>query len=776
MNRHAVDVHPLHGLARSLPALLLILALSWITAPNIQAQSPIVAVDALVLPESVQQIDGFRLALQVRGLDQQPAYVPLRIVATASTGTFPADRRLTITLDPVYSRDDWLSHDPPGVRLDLQLRQGQSRAIREVYIPRWSMDGVYRVSVSQRDGPLPGYAGQLGTRYRPDSLMAQQILTATGRTGVILPREAESPEQPWQVCPDLRWMQAVLRPELLASSRLHDPLHTPAERIAALRDGEAAVHRVLSEDQLPRLWLGYDTLDLLVAPLPLLERLAQNQPEQWRAVRQWLAGGGNLWVYAAGDRQRVADLLQTAAAATTADDPEFAALVRAYNPLSVQKEMQDELLNANANSFDAYSLFMQDPDMGFRPQVAENLEQLRQVPVLTPRQMAAAVWVQPYLAGQVIALADAQPFPGDLQLWTTAKRLTQHRASALVRRGTDVTSGSPRFWHWVLPEVARPPVYTFLGVLAVFAVLVGPVAYRRTTRAGRQYLMFLIAPALAMLTTIGMFGYGLVADGLGVQARVRQISWLDGGSGHAVQWSRGTYFAGLRLSDGLTFAADAAVYPYPQFIGFGRRRNRSDERAAGATEWITLSDERQHLSSSFLPSRTQRQFLSLQPIDSLGRIELAPPGSGSRETLLRNATSLDIIDLVVRDGQGDFWTSGKAPAGGSATATRISPAEAARRLRTYYNLQRPDPPPGFDTGNRRLYAGTDWVSAVLREHNWDAGALDGLFETQLRNWTDQYAPLPTNSFLGTASIWRDAIAVDEAEVSDSIHYVMGSLP
>ena len=113
------------------------------------------------------------------------------------------------------------------------------------------------------------------------------------------------------------------------------------------------------------------------------------------------------------------------------------------------------------------------------------------------------------------------------------------------------SSETAEFKKWLVPGVAQPPVYVLVTLLTIFVILVGPVAYRRTTKAGRGHLMFVIAPVLAVVTTVSMFAYGLAADGVSTIARIRQITWVDGATGAAGERVRATYFAPISPGDGL---------------------------------------------------------------------------------------------------------------------------------------------------------------------------------------------------------------------------------
>ena len=223
------------------------------------------------------------------------------------------------------------------------------------------------------------------------------------------------------------------------------------------------------------------------------------------------------------------------------------------------------------------------------------------------------------LAGLVIHMGKQEPdAPIEILQWAAADYLMNWRRHRLLRSGVEPILGSSRFFQWGIPGVAQPPVYTFMGLLGVFVILVGPVAYRKTAKAGRSYLMFAIAPLLAIATTLAMLVYGVVADGFGTQTRVRQITWVDGESGNGITRTRSTYFAGIRPSAGLSFPANADVTLYPdnqQRSWEARMDDRFDPRGE-----VIVTDETTRFTQDFLPSRQQRQFVMHQPSSFSGRL------------------------------------------------------------------------------------------------------------------------------------------------------------
>ncbi len=371
------------------------------------------------------------------------------------------------------------------------------------------------------------------------------------------------------------------------------------------------------------------------------------------------------------------------------------------------------------------------------------------------------------------------------------------RKSATLRRGVDPMIGDSRVRRWLIPGVAQPPIYTFIGLLTVFVILVGPIAYRKTTKAGRAYLMFAIAPFLALTTTMAMFTYGVVADGFGTKTRIRQLTWVDGRSGDAVERIRSTYFAGLRPSGGLRFAADDEVLAYPD-------HNSNSWEEMNDESFLTIGNVRvttdaQLFDGSFLPARTQQQFVVHRPRHQLGHLILHQADQGSPETAAfattateGNATpavaaqrTLDstfdfpLRGAVIRDDNGVYWEADQIDAGQTGvTCSRIPIKEISKRLGDLYNRNRPL----AEVRRTKKYSSYDQrirdLTLVINRNLGEVNQMvtDGIFEGWLQQQLQVDNALPNGSFIAEADVSQDAIAVEGAELVKSVRYVFGTLP
>ena len=402
-------------------------------------------------------------------------------------------------------------------------------------------------------------------------------------------------------------------------------------------------------------------------------------------------------------------------------------------------------------------------------------------------------------AGAVVAMyGESLSEQPDLALLS---KLSGLRRSAAIKRGVEPLLGDTRYGRWLIPGVAQPPVYSFIGLLTLFVVFVGPISYRWTNRSGRLHLMFVIAPVLAAMTTIAMFTYSIFSDGFDTKIRVRQIMWVDGASGSAGERTRATLFAGASPRGGLSFPATAEVFPYwdPSPIDW---KNLSQEVTTVRYRW-RADDESQNFNRLLLPARTQRQFVWHQPRMNLGGVSLGtlppPPKKSASESIERQPTAVDgspfdydeTIDqsvsvqltnslpfdlerVVARSKDGRYWINKSAPQGSSIQAYFMSDdTRASAALGELYNDYRPIEIFARTKGNARGAA--DVISAECRRIDQGAANMtEGVFETALNRMLLVQGDIPPGTFVALSSPSADASPVKDATMIESIRYVWGT--
>ncbi len=288
--------------------------------------------------------------------------------------------------------------------------------------------------------------------------------------------------------------------------------------------------------------------------------------------------------------------------------------------------------------------------------------------------------------------------------------------------------------------------------------------------------MFAIAPALALVTTLAMFGYGIVSDGFGTVVRVRQVTWVDGRSGDAGERVRSTYFAGVRPGDGLRFPGNAEVIGYPQGTGDSwEDQNKLTPETIGK---VLIRNDSQVFDSSFLPSRQQRQFVVHQPRTGVGYLSLIPDPDATAAPSIESSFDFVLHEVLVRDDRSDYWfvdnlASGRprvTAAGRSESRLKIA-RPTLQRTRAHFRRSRDTSP-----AESQLQPG---CLRCDRRHKPPAGAktniTDGVFEQWLQQNLQTLGEIPDGHFVATADVSSDVLAVQGCQPVASIRYIIGTL-
>lgn len=414
-------------------------------------------------------------------------------------------------------------------------------------------------------------------------------------------------------------------------------------------------------------------------------------------------------------------------------------------------------------------------------QIAANLDWVRQP---RPPFKESDLRSVPIGLGSVLCCNRDDSFPGSFEQWQTMLLASGAGTSVVLRRGFDPVMGDSRFWNWTIRGVAQPPIYAFLSLIALFMLLVGPIAYWKLRSIGRSYLMFLVAPLLAMLATAALVVYGLVADGLGTKARVREVTWLCDADGNAARYCRSTYFTGLRPVEGLRFPPEAIVEPYRADTpaAWRQRGNNEPEQAVGT---IRLEPDAIRLSSDFFPSRQQRQFVAFQPVEKIGGLRLRlPQGASTPEAELISELKLDLNDLIVRDAAGEYWSADRIEAGRTLKPIKLTETEAAKKLGEIYARQTLAPPPLMvrATPTTSGISPDDMTAQLVTCYPYRASvptARAGMPEADIEWWLREHLQtatrIPRESFIALADVTEDCVAAPGSKLVDSIHYVIGAL-
>ena len=758
----------------------------------------------------------------------EPGYQSLLFTARSPTGVLTADENLTLRLTDT-ERQSSVGNELQ-IDIPFTIAQGKSSVTVERMLPKWTLGEGIKIQVLRNGQPQDRYSKtlQLGNRFRSTGRNMTEYYAETlsnERTINMLIVDA----QPVENRPDL---------ELLI-----ERARTVPENQASYEDAFATI-TAASLASLPIDWRALAQHDAILIRRSTLTALKTSNPEKVACLREWTQMGGILGV--------MNDESTIDSGSSTNNLPKQGGIVPGGGELLDLLELQSyqrldpddsqQLLTVSADRYRSAiiasvsarqitdRLVEATTQLNFSSrrwsnvQVASSYLDLTsptravlETSELSNTRMQIQNWrdelrivfgnglkVYPVGMGMVLDLPTDQ-FPKNW-LIPGLRSFGSDQNSPLLRRGIDPATGTAGFGKWLIPGIAEPPVYTFMAIMICFAIVVGPVSYRWTRKVHRAYLMFLIAPVLAFGTTIAMFTYSFVSDGIGTRARLRQLTWIDGASGDAVERNRMTLYNGVSVRSGLQFDEGATVMPLHRL---GPLLDQPTETAPQIR--VTLDGQSQSFSSQAFPARAQTQFVTHQSHRQMGTLSLTAfadsqrlqtlsddserPFSASDDSMnerldvekanlteLTSTLPFKIDRLIVRDRNGIYGIAEDIDADSTTSVTFLIGRSARYQLSKLYR--------DFPLQARVNYASEgnsvkgdllQQISNKILQSSTQSSLIlgrtskqEGLFE----NWLNRHAftlnALPPGTFLGVAEADPDALPIGGAKLEASVRFVMGT--
>ncbi|MCL6501482.1 MAG: hypothetical protein K6T86_02275 [Pirellulales bacterium] len=663
-------------------------------------------------------------------------YRPIMVEVTAPGTPAAVDRQFSVRL---IGRYRYMPASPAmAVTEHFVIPAGSNQARAVLTVPTyfiWNQldvelyeDGEYLDRVSQRDVffGMQSFAWDLG---RPRILVATSNSTWGPLPSVLLQGQAGNQSRPPMQPP----AGGAVSPRLLL------PPGGESEQIIpglwqSLQSAQAAVVRL---ESLPERWQQYLSCDLVCISLDDLLLLARSHPRRLEALLGWVHAGGTIAISGLTEGySRLAELERVLGLPAgrggveesrergwlAADPALLAPLEEVLKAMEAQgmlgpdgKPVTDMGGMGVGSGLPSSAGFSSQPPMvgGTGAFVGGSMSGPADGPRLRlPEGMSDLSWVRrpkpgerPFMhrrygLGIVVGLAKEGPFSISQFEWQWLSDTLQTRLNWPMRYGLNLQGGNADFWQFLIPGVGLVPRWTFLLLISVFVVVIGPVNYFWLKRQRKLYLLPVLVPSVALLVTLGLFVYSMVADGLGVRVRARSLTEIDQRAGRVTTWSRLSYYAGLAPSGGLTFSDDVALFPIEpeEMPDSGVRRQRE-------LEW---ADGKQYLRRGWLASRVPTQYLSMRTRTSKAGLRiLGPSGKGLR---VRNELGANVERLLVCDEGGLVYAGQQLAEGAEAVLAPADLQQEADAFRAAWKRCPLEYPTGIDPnfrgfGPRRYYTG-----------------------------------------------------------------------
>lgn len=618
-------------------------------------------------------------------------YRPLRFEVRPLVSPNKADRRIRVELRvnsiyggtaKTYSRYIELPEGSVGVTETLLVTQSDPLYSIELAC----FENGYELEDLSYNGPLSRNPWGGTTESMSNLLFIDQDVPPRDQrtTAVQQMQTAGITGNPTYTLPDFRSFAA-------ATGMESQPVTTKASDAELLLRVDSLTNlEMLPPAELPREWLAYSCFDLIVISLADLQLLVEKHPERAAALREWNATGPVLVVYGLGvEFENLAELERLLTLPPLSVDggtqkyrgwtlPDPKGFGKAFNQ---ERRVATQAALAQQASMTGTAVAIAQP-VQVTPPAA---------PLSRDEQIAAGMFVfRPLGLGRVAAFASADPWAGPASQWewflsSMDSDARTRRLSWYERHGVSSHRENRDFWKWLIPGVGFPPVIAFLVLITLFVLVIGPLNYWLLLRRGRLYLLLVTVPLGAFLVTMGLLGWALVTDGLGVKVRVRSHTHIDQVSGNTVSWSRQTYYSSIAPTRGISFPTNAAVYPVEDRPKSPYERTGERRRV----EW----DDKQHLARGYLKSRTMGQFLVVQSGPSSAFLGVQ---EGTGNTRVDNRLGARIHYLIVCDSSGKLSAGEGIAAGVAADLKPVEQEEALKSWTRWFKDHEPQDPPGFD--------------------------------------------------------------------------------
>lgn len=661
---------------------------------------------------------------------------PLRIELTVRKTN--RDRTVTVHLFP----NSWSTgHVPMRIECDIEIPEGQKSVSKTVYVPQEGYWNYLRADFFEGGKKLKDLSMDYGTNWnsnyynggeKPCLLIvdADAPRLSEPRAEVVkeLRSEYRRTKTAQQKLPNLETIEFL---SIGNNNRSEDDDDYDASLgyrdVDSLSILDSAVNmELIAPQDLPSVSLGLGSIDLLILSASEFQSLKTNMPERFAAIDAFTRNGGNLIVFGTSSVSQI---------------------------VSAELQQKHQWQNSRPEAYIRSTSRIRYGGKSLT--VAEYKDRLRKELAALPVFKTAD-----HGLGRIVASEAEDPFLQKPIYWRFMKsELGPNRLSWIDRHGVSLDSENQDFWDFLIPGYGATPVISFLSVITVFVIVIGPINFFFLKRAKRFYLLPFTVVLAAIVTTAVMMLYAFLSDGVQKRVRLRSFTSLDRKMDDTLIASthcRHAYLATVAPNKGLVFPEHTTAYPIsPQ-----------QERNARRQQRVTRQKKRE-FHNGYIGSRSTSQFLTtdVQPTECQLSVQKNPDGTISGT----NRMGTPIAHAWVTDSQGGIYYAQDIPDGGGMSFSAVATKVAAKTLNDILIEHRPEPPPGLDKAQTYGFGFSRYSLSSKPAYLEEALLNDGIVETvdELR----QGAPNRTYAitFLAPPFVQQGLSATEEA----GFHVVRG---
>jgi hypothetical protein len=573
-------------------------------------------------------------------------YCPVQVKVTAATPS-PPTRRFTASI----KRNDFRIPVPMEVSADLELAPGATTTSAVLHIPQFIRSAALQFDFWEEGEHLPDLSGAL----------------TLNTSGINTWQYEDENLPPAILCPNKEGLSA---PDIESWQRM----------MTIKRNLQTGIY---APYDLPEATIDYSSWDIVLISLDELAHVIQERPKCWTSMRQWIAAGGNLWVYGVGEPfGRLSELEKQLdwrlIVVPEPDEKPVAGVPGWYGP----DERTAETLESIIDQATTPAHHVTDPAL------AATMEKER--PGLRKRLQGLNFVKRRLGLGYVVALDTSNPMTEHKAYWDLLSHEFMGRQQWHDRHGVSFIGDNPGFWSFLIPGVGLAPIGTFEVLITLFVVGIGPVNYFLLRRRHKLSLLMLTVPSGAAVVTGCLLLYAVFADGFAVRCRSRSFTEINQHHGEAACWSRIAYYAGIAPSQGLQFSSDTAVYPIASSPDSGQSGLNSGRQVEEGSP--------RRFSRGWLPARTVTQLLTVRARSTKAQLKITPAADGG-SMQLTNQLGTRIEQLLVVDENGKCnWAEAISP-DAEAKLSPLDPAVASDKLTHSLFTHQLEYPPGWSAAN-----------------------------------------------------------------------------